>query len=160
MWNNFLAEIVKHLPSVDVKWNKSPHGNPQSSQARFGEPLSRAAAHFTREAYFTHEVHLTNPARDLFHWKKPFAFANGFFLVIPFQNQSAEQAFSKSIRGFRSVGRRIPWRWWEMHATAVFRGATPYLQTDLCRKQFIRLAILSAMCKNIHSDPPEFLAQA
>ena len=75
MWNNFLAEIVKYLPSVDVKWNKSPHADPQSSQTRFGEPLSRAAAHFTREAYFTHEVHFTNPARDLFHWKKPFAYA-------------------------------------------------------------------------------------
>ena len=27
---------------------------------------SRAAAHFPREAYFTHEVHFTNPVRDLF----------------------------------------------------------------------------------------------
>ena len=24
MWNNFLAEIVKYPPLVDVKWNKSP----------------------------------------------------------------------------------------------------------------------------------------
>ena len=33
-----------------------------------------------------------------------------FSFVIPFQNRSVEQVFSKSIRGFRSVDRLIPWR--------------------------------------------------
>ena len=56
----------------------------------------------------------------------------GFFLSTLLQNRSAEQVFSKSIRGFRSVGRLIPWRWWELHVTAIFRGGAPCAQTDLC----------------------------
>ena len=49
-------------------------------------------AHFTCEAYFTlwRSISL---AEGEFHWKKPFAFANGFFLVIPFQNRSVSQFF-------------------------------------------------------------------
>ena len=55
-----------------------------------------------------------------------------FFVVTPLQNRSAEQVFSKSIRVFLSVDRLIPWWWGELHLTAVFRGATPCLQTNLC----------------------------
>ena len=36
----------------------------------------------------------------------------GFFVETLLQNRSAEQVFSKSIHGFRSVGRLIYWRWW------------------------------------------------
>ena len=101
MWNNFLAEIVKYLPLVDVKWNKSPHGDPQSSQTRFGEPLSRAAAHFTREAYFTHEVHFTNPARDLFRWKKTNSQVNWSFFLAGVQGFEPRKWRSQSPLPYR-----------------------------------------------------------
>ena len=43
--------------------------------------------------------------------KKPNALWRGLLLfVIPFQNRSVPQVFSKLIRVFRSVDRIIPWR--------------------------------------------------
>ena len=36
------------------------------SCTRFGEPLSRPQAFHVAKPHFTHKVHFTNPARDLF----------------------------------------------------------------------------------------------
>ena len=56
-----------------------------------------------------------------------------FFLVMLLQNRSVPQVFSKSIHCFQSADRLIPGRVWELHLTAIFRGATPCLQTNLCK---------------------------
>ena len=66
MWNNDLRSLWNFPLARKVKGNKSPH----------------ARRHFTwRQPYFTPGGHFTNPARDLFRWKKH-AFAC-FFLARP-----------------------------------------------------------------------------
>ena len=55
---------MKYLPSVDVKWNS---------------PLHICEANISQRSYFTWRSHISL-AEGEFHWKKPFAYANGFFL--------------------------------------------------------------------------------
>ena len=100
-------------------WNKI-----RSFTRRRRISLPQAISHAS--AYFTRSV------RNEFHWKKPIAFAIGFFLGRGGQFRTVCLIFLKSIHGFRSADRLIPWRWWELHPAAVFRGAAPCLQTNLC----------------------------
>ena len=69
MWNNFLTKIVKYCSFVAM-WNEiNPH--------------TPAGVFHMAKPYFTHEVHFTNPVRDLFRWKKSIAIAMLFFLAPP-----------------------------------------------------------------------------
>ena len=80
-------------------------------QMKLNPPISPAARQISSRSDFIHRRWISS-ANGGFNWKKPSAFANGFFLVILLQNRSVSQVFSKSIRVLRQADRLIPWRWW------------------------------------------------
>ena len=79
-----------------------------------------------------HSVAISLARRANFTEKSQVEIRLGFFLVMLLQNRSLCLIFSKSIHSFQSADRLIPWQWWELHLTAIFRGATPCLWTNLC----------------------------
>ena len=91
--------------------------------------------------------------------KKVQVFRLGFF-VIPFQNRSAEQVFSKSIRVLRRKDRLIPWRWWVakiyLKRFSNYAGKRSYVDKFLFSKQFLEKAFVrsfvSAICKVISQN--------
>ena len=70
MWNNFLAEIVKYLPSVDVKWNKSPNAPQCISHA---ERISRTQciSQIPQGIYFVEKsTHCLGRQMCAFFWRR------------------------------------------------------------------------------------------
>ena len=67
-------------------------------------------AGFHREAISSTEGGFIPSARTDLVEKSQVEIRLGFFLGTPLQNRSISQVFSKSIHGFPSADRRIPWR--------------------------------------------------
>lgn len=60
-----------------------------------------------------------------------------FLFGTPLQNRSVPQVFSKSIHDFRSVGRLIPWRWWNVSLTRYL----PETWHHACKRIYVWLSV-------------------
>ena len=120
------------LPSASVKTKKAacwrPSGrrtlNPSSLRSECKPHQQSRIRLITGGLYaFSHSLYPCQNKKAAY-WR-PFCFGT------PFQNRSAPQVFSKSIHVLRQADRLIPWWWWELTVSAIFRAFSAMLANEV-----------------------------